>query len=120
MVSNTGGCRSDSNHIVVRIQVTYDKLETKNLFSPHFGECRYGRIELTQDPGSDLMIGCDAANYEVCPPPSCTGLLGLLHEALHSVLRVLRCTAAWWGAVAIRVSLPCIQHMSEAPHRPDC
>ena len=48
-------------------QATYDKLETKNLYSPHFGECRFGKIELTQDADSDLMIGRDAANYEVRP-----------------------------------------------------
>ena len=50
--------------------MTYDKLETKNLYSPHFGECRSGKIDLKQDPESDLMIGSDAANYEVRISPS--------------------------------------------------
>ena len=74
--------------------MTYDKLETKNLFSPHFGECRYGKIVLEQDPDSDLMLGCDAAKLRGAPESLrhfylCTGLLGLPHEALHSVLTAM-------------------------------
>ena len=89
MVPRKEGCRSDSAHTIVCIQVTYDKLETKNLFSPHFGECRGGWIELQQDPESDLMIGRDAANYEVCAKPP--HVLTLAVQGFW-VCRMRRCT----------------------------
>ena len=46
--------------------MTYDKLETKNVFSPHFGECRDGWIKLHHsDPDNTLLVGREARQYKV-------------------------------------------------------
>ena len=46
--------------------MAYDKLETKNVFSPHFGECRGGWILLHHsDPDNTLFIGQAARQYKV-------------------------------------------------------
>ena len=64
------------------MQVTYDKLETKNLFSPHFGACRnsetFENNLLGQDP--TLMIGQDAAKYKVHQPPCNSSACPLSHH----------------------------------------
>ena len=46
------------------MQVTYDKLETTNVFSKHFGECRGDGIELDKD--TTLTVRGEAARYQVC------------------------------------------------------
>ena len=51
---------------VCHVQVTYDKLETTNVYSKRFGKCRDNEIKLHHDgQDSTLFLGKDAGNYKV-------------------------------------------------------
>lgn len=70
------------------MQVTYDKLETTNLYSPHFGRCRDDKIELGED--TTLTIGPEAKKYQVC------------HGTVTSSLVLGACSACLFGICLLR------------------
>ena len=66
------GCRLGTVHTACAefsqrrcAQVAYDKLETKNVFSKRFGQCRDGEIRLDVDDTLLIMKESDAAQYQV-------------------------------------------------------
>lgn len=66
------------------MQVTYDKLETKNIFSKRFGQCRDEKIELYEDV--KLCIDDDARNYQVLLPRAATHVMQYLHRCIWCLL----------------------------------
>lgn len=50
----------------LRMQVTYDKLETQNVYSKRFGKCRGDDIKLHNREDTTLLIGKDAGRYKAC------------------------------------------------------
>lgn len=48
------------------MQVTYDKLETQNVYSKRFGKCRGDDIKLHNREDTTLLIGKDAGRYKAC------------------------------------------------------